>query len=107
MTIAKIVNYYAVVFFYYAPHIYYAMDPSLREKCLSFPGKWCPHRGRHDSESLCVVNSLRVVNVLRLVFLVRRGPLRSYVDIPDAMRSRVYQKRKGHINIVGLLQGSD
>ena len=46
------------------------MDPSLRGKMSVHPGKV-----RRDSNHSAVVNSLRVVNLPRVVFLVRRGPL--------------------------------
>ena len=36
-TIAKIANYYAVVFLYYAPHIYYAVDAFSRGKMSVIP----------------------------------------------------------------------
>ena len=37
--IAKIVNYYAVVFYYYAHQIHYAVDPSWRGKMSVIPRK--------------------------------------------------------------------
>ena len=40
-----IVNYY-VVAFYHAPHIYYAVDPSLTGKVPVKPRKWHPHTQR-------------------------------------------------------------
>ena len=41
--------------------------------------KWHVHRGRHNSESLRVVHSLRIANLLCIVFLVRPCPLGNVV----------------------------
>ena len=47
------------------------------------PGKENSHRGRHDSDSLCVVSSLRAINLLRVVSLVLPGPLGSERGKPE------------------------
>ena len=47
-----IVNYYAVVFLLPSPPIYYAVNPSLRGKCLQNPGMMCQRRGSRHSKSL-------------------------------------------------------
>ena len=47
------------------------------EKCLQFPRKWCPHEARRNCKSQCDSNSLRVLNLLRVVLATQcsgRGP---------------------------------
>ena len=74
-TIAKIVNYYAVVFFTTPPKFSTPWTLLWEDKRLQFPGKWCSHEVRRDSKSLCGTRSTTRNNLLRVVFLVRRGPL--------------------------------
>ena len=74
-TIAKIVNYYAIVFllrplyllrcgpFVESKNVCNSQERAVRTKCAAIV---------NDS---AIVKILRVVNLLRVVFLVRRGPL--------------------------------
>ena len=56
-----------------AHQFYYAFGPSLKGDMSLKPNEtWHLHRRRHDEESLPIVNLL---NLLRVVFLVRPGPL--------------------------------
>ena len=50
-TVVKIVNYYAVVFLLRPPNLLRRGPFFEREKCLQFPGKWCPHKALRNSKS--------------------------------------------------------
>ena len=50
-TIARIVNYYAIMFLLCPPNLLLRGPFLEREECLEFPGKSCPHKLRRDSKS--------------------------------------------------------
>ena len=75
--IAKIVNYYAVVFLLRPPNSL-RRGPFLdRENVCNFQENGVRTRHAAIVNHIAIVNSLRVVNLLRVLFLVRRGPLGS------------------------------
>ena len=74
-TIAKIVNYYVVVFLLPPPDLLRHGPFSERENvCNSQENGVCTRRAAIANHR-AIVKTLRVVNLLRVVFLVRRGPL--------------------------------
>ena len=77
-TIAKIVNYYAVVFLLRPPCLL-RRRPFFERKnaCNSQETGVCTRCAAIVNHS-AIVNSLRVVNLLRVIFLVRRAPLGTF-----------------------------
>ena len=78
-TIVKIANYYAVVFLLRPPYLLRHRPFYERKNVCN-----CQENGVHTRcaaivNHCVVVNLLRRVNLLRVVFLVRRGPLGSFV----------------------------
>ena len=73
--IAKIVNYYAVVFLLRPPNLLRRGRLLERENVCNFQENGVPTRDAAIVNHSAIVNSLRVVNLLRVLFLVRRGPL--------------------------------
>ena len=49
--IAKVVNYYAVLFLLRPPNLVLHGPFLVRENVCKFPGNWCPHKARRDSKS--------------------------------------------------------
>ena len=76
-TIAKIVNYYAVVFLLRPPDLLRRGPFSERENVCNSQENGVRTRSAAIVNHSAVVKILRVVNLLRVVFLVRRGPLGS------------------------------
>ena len=74
-TIAKIVNYYAVVFLLRPPDLLRRGPFSERENVCNSQENGVRTRCAAIVNHSAVVKILRVVNLLRVVFLVRRGPL--------------------------------
>ena len=76
-TIAKIVNYYAVVFLLRPPDLL-RHGPFLERENVCNSQEMVSHtRGAAIVNHRAIVKILRVVNLLRVVFLVRLGPLGS------------------------------
>ena len=73
--IAKIVNYYAVVFLLRPPNLLRQGPLLERENVCNFQGNGVHTRRAAIVNHPAVLKILRVVNLLRVVFLVRRGPL--------------------------------
>ena len=62
-------------FFFYAPQIYYAVDPSRRGKMSVIPRKWCPHKVSRDSKSQGdSKNTTRSQFTTRSIFKHQRSP---------------------------------
>ena len=73
--IAKIVNYYAVVFLLRPPNLLRRGPFLERENVSNFQENGVHRRRAAIVNHSAVVNSLHVGNLLRVLFLVRRGPL--------------------------------
>ena len=74
-TIAKIVNYYAVVFLLRPPDLLRHGPFLERENVCNFQENGVHTRCAAIVNHRAIVKILRVVNLLRVVFLVRLGPL--------------------------------
>ena len=74
-TIEKIVNYYAVVFLLRPPHLL-RHGPFLERKMSVVFRKEVSTEGAAIVNHSALANSLRVAHLLRVLFLVRQGPLR-------------------------------
>ena len=76
-TIVKIVNYYAAVFLLRAPNLLRRRPFLERENVCNSQENGVRARCAAIVNHPAVLKILRVVNLLRVVFLVRRGPLGS------------------------------
>ena len=74
-TIAKIVNYYAIVFLLRPPNLLRRGPFLERENVCNSQENGVRTRHAAIVNHPAVLKILRVVNLLRVVFLVRRGPL--------------------------------
>ena len=97
-TIAKLVNYYAVVFLLRPPYLLHRGPFLERENVCNSQENGVRTRRAAIANHSAILNSLRVVNLLRVVFLVRRGPLGMAAPIlwtPGKMRPFC---RKNHVH---------
>ena len=78
-TIAKIVNYYSVVFLLRPPDLLHRPPFPESENVCNSQENGVPTRCAAIVNHSAIVKRLRVVNLLRVVFLVRRGPLGSSI----------------------------
>ena len=80
-------NYYAVVFlYYYLPHIYYEVNPSLRGKRPAKPRKLCQRRGGRHSSHCAIVNLLRIAYLLRRSIFSAAGSLGRWAKSRNSYR---------------------
>ena len=99
-TIVKIVNYYAVVFLLRPPNLVRRGPFFERKNVCNSQGKGVRTRCAAIVNHPAVLKILRVVNLLRVVFLVRRGPL----GCPLSNYPVVFLVRWGPLGSVGSLQ---
>ena len=92
-TIAKIVNYYPVVFLLRPPDLLRLVPFSERENVCNSQENGARTRCAAIVNRKVIVQILRVVNLLRVVFLVRQGPLGIHTTILGRKGKKMLRRR--------------